>query len=68
MHRDRFRRLVHRALDSLPPEIDGYLDNVAIVIEREPTPEDLAHAASLAAASCSASTSAPRSRTAASTT
>lgn len=41
MHRDRFRRLVQQALNSLPPEIDGYLDNVAIVIEREPTPEDL---------------------------
>ncbi len=42
MHRDRFRRLVQRALDALPPEIDGYLDNVAVVIEREPTSEDLA--------------------------
>ena len=44
MHRDRFRRLVQRALDALPPKIDGYLDNVAIVIEREPTPEDLTDA------------------------
>ena len=44
MHRDQFRRLVQRAIDSLPPEIDAYLDNVAIVIEREPTPEDLADA------------------------
>ena len=41
MQRDRFRRLVQQAIDSLPPEIDGYLDNVAIVIEREPAPEDL---------------------------
>ena len=44
MHRDRFRRLVQQAIDSLPPHIDNYLDNVAIVIEREPTPEDLADA------------------------
>ena len=44
MDRSRFRRLVQRALDELPPEIDAYLDNVAIVIEREPTPEDLAEA------------------------
>ncbi len=41
MERARFRRLVQRALDSLPPHIDAYLDNVAIVIEREPSPEDL---------------------------
>ena len=41
MERSRFRRLVQRALDSLPPEIDRYLDNVAVVIEREPSAEDL---------------------------
>ncbi len=45
MERPRFRRLVQRALDSLPPEIDAYLDNVAIVIEREPSTEELADAA-----------------------
>ena len=44
MERPRFRRLVRRALDSLPPEIDAYLDNVAIVIEREPNAEELADA------------------------
>ena len=44
MQRDRFRRLVRQALDALPPEVEGYLDNVAIVIEREPAPEDLADA------------------------
>ena len=44
MQRDRFRRLVRQALDELPPGIEGYLDNVAIVIEREPAPEDLADA------------------------
>ena len=37
MKRARFRRLVQRALDSLPPEMDDYLDNVAFVIEREPS-------------------------------
>ncbi len=41
VERSRFRRLVQRALDALPPEIDAYLDNVAIVIEREPSAEDL---------------------------
>ena len=41
MERNRFRRLVQRALDSLPPEIDTYLDNVAVVIEREPSADDL---------------------------
>lgn len=42
MHRDRFRRLVLRAVRSLPPELAGYLNNVDVVIEREPDPEDLA--------------------------
>ena len=44
MDRHRFRRLVQRALAALPPAIDDYLDNVAIVIEREPAPEDAADA------------------------
>ena len=42
MQRDRFRRLVLRAIRSLPPELAGYLDNVDIVIEREPRRGDLA--------------------------
>lgn len=41
MHRDRFRRLVLRAVRSLPPELADYLDNVDIVIEREPRARDL---------------------------
>jgi predicted Zn-dependent protease with MMP-like domain len=39
--RDRFRRLVARALRSLPPEFAGYLNNVEVVIRREPSAEDL---------------------------
>lgn len=41
MDRARFRRLVQRALVSLPPEVRGALDNVALVIEREPAAEEL---------------------------
>lgn len=41
MERARFRRLVRRALASLPPEVRGTLDNVALVIEREPGPDEL---------------------------
>lgn len=41
MERARFRRLVHRALESLPRELAAALDNVAIVIEREPSRADL---------------------------
>lgn len=44
MHRDRFRRLVQRALRSLPSEVHSQLDNVAIVVQREPSAEDLAAA------------------------
>jgi predicted Zn-dependent protease with MMP-like domain len=41
VERDRFRRLVQRALRSLPPEFAGYMNNVDVVIEREPAPDDL---------------------------
>ena len=44
MHPDRFHRYVQRALDSIPEELAGLLDNVAIVVEREPSPDDLAEA------------------------
>ncbi|HRC62521.1 MAG TPA: metallopeptidase family protein [Dehalococcoidia bacterium] len=44
MDRARFRRLVQRALRSLPPEVRDALDNVAVVIEREPSPEELRRA------------------------
>jgi predicted Zn-dependent protease with MMP-like domain len=40
--RNRFRRLVLRAVRSLPPEFARYLNNVEIVIEREPAAADLA--------------------------
>lgn len=42
MDRDRFRRLVFRAVRSLPREFADYLNNVEIVIEREPASADLA--------------------------
>jgi predicted Zn-dependent protease with MMP-like domain len=41
MDRARFRRLVQQALDSLPPEVKDALNNVAVVIEREPSHADL---------------------------
>ena len=43
MSRDshRFERLVARALDSLPPDFARLLENVAVVIEEEPTAEEL---------------------------
>ncbi len=37
----RFERLVAQALDRLPAEFAELLDNVAVVIEDEPSPEDL---------------------------
>jgi predicted Zn-dependent protease with MMP-like domain len=40
MERGRFRRFVLRALDSIPPEFAPYLENIAIVIEREPLRHD----------------------------
>ncbi|MGE3856924.1 MAG: metallopeptidase family protein [Dehalococcoidia bacterium] len=44
MQRDRFRRLVYRAVEDLPAEFRPFLENVAIVVEREPSPEDCADA------------------------
>ena len=41
MDRDRFRRLVRRALDSLPDELHRQLDNVEVVVTREPSPAEL---------------------------
>lgn len=43
MERNRFRRLVLRALNGIPPHFAIHLDNVAIVIEREPTAAHRAH-------------------------
>jgi predicted Zn-dependent protease with MMP-like domain len=42
MDRDVFEGLVAEALESLPDEIAGWLDNVAIVVADWPTPEQLA--------------------------
>lgn len=41
MQRDRFRRLVQRSLRDLPVAAKDALNNLEIVIEREPTAEDL---------------------------
>ena len=38
---ERFERLVEEALDGLPPDIQRLLDNVAIVIDDEPSEEQL---------------------------
>src|SRR3990172_3879036 len=37
-----FERLVQRALDALPSEIAGMMENVAVVVDDEPSPEILA--------------------------
>lgn len=39
--RASFERLVAQALDELPDEFAARLDNVAVVVEEEPDPEDL---------------------------
>ena len=41
MDRDRFRRLVQRSLRSLPRELAVHLDNVQVVVRREPSAADL---------------------------
>jgi len=41
MDRDRFRRLVRRAFGSLPPDLRERLENVEVVLRREPSPADL---------------------------
>jgi predicted Zn-dependent protease with MMP-like domain len=42
MDRDTFENLVTEAIDSLPDEIQGWLDNVAIVVGEWPSPQQLA--------------------------
>jgi predicted Zn-dependent protease with MMP-like domain len=44
VQRERFNRIVQQALDELPENLASFLDNVAIVVEREPSPHDLAEA------------------------
>jgi predicted Zn-dependent protease with MMP-like domain len=36
---ERFRELVQRAIDSLPPEFHSKLENVEVIVEQEPAPE-----------------------------
>ena len=38
---EEFEELVSRALDGLPAELADLMDNVAVVVEEEPSPEDL---------------------------
>lgn len=40
MDRDRFRRLVRRAVLSLPSEFSSRMDNVEVVVRREPSAAD----------------------------
>jgi predicted Zn-dependent protease with MMP-like domain len=39
--RSEFERLVEEALESLPPQFAEMLDNVAVVVEEEPSDDDL---------------------------
>jgi len=41
MSRDEFEKVVARALDGLPAEIAERLDNVAVVVEDEPSDEEI---------------------------
>ncbi len=38
---EEFQALVEQALDGLPEDFAGLLDNVAVMVEDEPDPEDL---------------------------
>lgn len=42
MDRDRFRRLVRRAMLALPSEFTTQMDNVQVIVRREPSAADLA--------------------------
>jgi predicted Zn-dependent protease with MMP-like domain len=41
MNRERFRRLVDEALQTIPDDFRNAMENIAIVVEDEPTPEQL---------------------------
>jgi predicted Zn-dependent protease with MMP-like domain len=41
MDRDQFERLVAEALDDLPSEIQGYMENIAITITDWPSPAEI---------------------------
>ena len=40
MRRSRFRRLVQQALDEIPEELAGRMDNVVILVRNQPTGEE----------------------------
>ncbi|HEX6202557.1 MAG TPA: metallopeptidase family protein [Thermoanaerobaculia bacterium] len=42
LSREQFEALVEKALDSLPDDFAALLDNVAVMVEEEPSAEDLA--------------------------
>ena len=44
MQRARFRRLVQRAIDSLPPELAERMENIDIQVRNRPTADELASA------------------------
>jgi predicted Zn-dependent protease with MMP-like domain len=44
MNREEFERVVAKALDGLPTEVAAFLENVVVVVEDEPTEEDLVEA------------------------
>lgn len=44
MKRRKFERLVEKALSGLPPEFASRLENIAVCIEDEPSPEQLEYA------------------------
>lgn len=44
MERERFEQLVVRALDELPEEVQGWLSNVAVVVQAHPTADQLRRA------------------------
>ena len=44
MEREKFEALVTRALENLPPEFRGKLENVDIIVEDWPTPRQLGRA------------------------
>ncbi len=44
MERERFEQLVDRALDELPEEVQGWLSNVAVVVQLHPTPDQMRRA------------------------
>ena len=41
MDRRKFRRLIEEALDTLPGEIRVRMENVTVLVEEEPTPEQI---------------------------